>query len=186
MRFIARDSNCVRRCCRICSRWCSKVKRREVLFKERKRRLFMTTFSCRQTEHLEKLAAGEVLPLEANALHAHLSECAVCRNEFRWLQTEYQLVAQRRASSLAARAPAPLSWRHGIAIAAAAVLAVAFAQSRSDLSVEAIAYEPFESREMPVLESKESMPRRCSVLPEGLGFHCSLPVNIVASRDSSY
>jgi Putative zinc-finger len=146
----------------------------------------MTTFPCRQTELLDQLAAGELSLPEAGALKAHLGECAVCRNEFRWLQTEYQIVAQRRDAVLAARARTPLSWRHGIAIAAAAILAVAFAHTRTDLSNGAASHGPFESTEIPVLESRESAPRSCSVLPEGLGFHCSLPVNVVASTDSRF
>ena len=50
---------------------------------------------CGRTAHLEAVAMGEASPALGAELRAHAKQCALCRHELNWLESESALFRQR-------------------------------------------------------------------------------------------
>jgi anti-sigma factor RsiW len=143
-----------------------------------------------------ELSAGA----EAEA-RAHARQCARCRHELAWLETERRLFRQRAGrdevthlwKGVARRSGlvAPRRWPGLVAGVAAALLLVVAAGSVSvrrppgqvDDALAALQSEPLESAPA-ALVGGEGLDAVCSRLPTGLGFHCgpAVPASFLASR----
>ncbi|MFO0596725.1 MAG: hypothetical protein U0228_15515 [Myxococcaceae bacterium] len=156
---------------------------------------------CGRTSQLEALVRGEVPgPVDAD-LRAHARQCAVCRHELNWLETESTLFRQRagrdevahlwagiEAKNRSSRLSQGRSWPSMlVAMAAAVVLAVVVGRVgllATPVHATASSNEALETDALmsPALELGEEVP--CSKLPSGVGFSCSLPVpaSFIASR----
>jgi anti-sigma factor RsiW len=165
--------------------------------------------SCGRSHSLEALVAGEAtLTLEAE-LRAHIKSCSRCRHELNWLETEQALIRQRAGRDEVAHLWRGVARRSGITVSRAwpGVLATLAAGATFLLLLVGLwqapgaslpqgpltlASTPMGSESsasasaagLPGLESSESTPPVCSILPQGLGFHCSpeLLASFVASR----
>lgn len=153
---------------------------------------------CARAQHLEAVALGEA-PLSVDAdVRSHVKQCASCRHELRWLETESTLFHQRASrdevatlwSGVAERrglAEAPWRWSRAVmALAATVALMVGLGQLTAPRSAgSSAAAEPLESDALmsPALFLDDPTP--CSRLPSGMGFSCSQPVpaSFLASRD---
>lgn len=152
--------------------------------------------ACGRTHQLEAVVLGEAPAALAAELRAHAKQCARCRHELNWLETESTLFRQRAGRDEVAHLWAGVADRRGLeaprpwgrmltALAAAVVLSVVggrFAgQARSSWAVDAgVGAEALETDALmsPALELEANA--ACSTLPSGVGFHCSAPV--LASR----
>lgn len=142
---------------------------------------------CGRTSQLESL-----LSVEQPDLRAHAKQCALCRHELNWLESEATLFRQRAGRDEVAhlwagvekRAPvAPSrSWPRvlGAMAAAAAMLFLA-----TPVKPAAFDEGPLESESLmsPVLRFGEE-DAACSRLPSGVGFQCKpvVPASFLASR----
>ncbi len=142
---------------------------------------------CGRTSQLESL-----LTVEQPDLRAHAKQCALCRHELNWLESEAALFRQRAGRDEVAhlwagveqRAPvaASRSWSRvlGVMAAAAAMLFIV-------TPVKPVTFDegPLESEALmsPVLRLGEEDPV-CSRLPSGMGFQCkpAVPASFLASR----
>ncbi len=156
---------------------------------------------CGRTQSMEAVAQGALSGPRAEELRAHARECALCRHELNWLETEATLfrhragreeVAQLWEGVAASRGlPAPRPWPRVLAaVAAGLVLLVGAARlvaSPPAGSLEARAADEQEALESqvlmtPVLFAPSETP--CSRLPSGTGFRCepAVPASFLASR----
>ena len=157
---------------------------------------------CGRTQHLEAVALGEAPSAVAAELRAHAKQCALCRHELNWLESESALFRQRAGRDEVAelwkgvaqrsglQAP-PRAWpRVLVAMAAAAALVllvgrvaprpVSLATDGSRTEEEALESSMLMSPGSFFFES--DVP--CSKLPSGVGFQCSpvVPASFLASR----
>jgi hypothetical protein len=125
----------------------------------------------------------------ATELRAHTKQCALCRHELNWLESESTLFRQRAGRDEVAHLWTGVAERRGleprpwsrvlVAMAASAALVLGIGQlaPRAQPKLE---QEPLESDALmsPALFLDTQAP--CSQLPSGMGFTCTGP--IVASR----
>lgn len=158
---------------------------------------------CGRTQSMEAVALGEVTGARAEELRAHARECALCRHELNWLESEATLfrhragrdeVAQLWAGVAAARAlDAPRPWPRVLAAMAAGLLLLLGAgrlvAAATPLSHEArAAAEEAEALETQALMSPvlftNAGDESCSRLPSGTGFRCEpmVPASFLAAR----
>jgi hypothetical protein len=142
----------------------------------------MTMSACKTFEMLDPLVQGELDDVSATAVRSHARQCSVCQHELRWLETEVRLFAQRRQTN--ADAPAVKTrWRFAFAAAALAAVSLLslsqFGQGSSNASAEPLFSAPISLE----VQSNPAVPvPQCSTMPQGLGFYCRRPVEVVASR----
>lgn len=156
---------------------------------------------CGRTSHLEALTRGEMPGPVAIDLRVHARQCAVCRHELNWLESEASLFRQRAGRDEVAHLWAGVANKRGlgegrawgrvlVAMAAAAVLALVVGfggtQRRSLATGHELGGEALESDALmsPALFFDEADAAPCSKLPSGVGFSCSQPVpaSFIASR----
>jgi hypothetical protein len=158
---------------------------------------------CGRTAHLEAVALGEASPAIAHELRTHAKQCALCRHELNWLESESAMFRQRAGRDEVAELWKGVAERRGLAVphrswprmlvamAAAAVLMVMVGRSApAPVSMatdgsHAVAEETLESSMLAspaFLFFEEREP--CSKLPSGVGFQCSpvVPASFLASR----
>jgi len=156
---------------------------------------------CGRTAHLEAVALGEVSPAVSMELRAHTKQCALCRHELNWLETESALFKQRAGRDEVAElwkgvekrsglTVEPRSWpRVLVAMAAAAVLLVMVGRvepRQTSMATDTLGAE--ETLESSMLMSPAFLffepSEPCSKLPSGVGFQCSpvVPASFLASR----
>lgn len=159
---------------------------------------------CGRTHLLDALSARELSsPIEAE-LRTHARQCARCRHELNWLESERRLFRHRAGrdevaalwQGVEARAPLTRSPTFNrLLVALAAVLFVVLGVSRRTftspadvepstpmMTVSSDALAPQSVDELGVFESSEDAPA-CSQLTPGLGFHCgSVQSSVLASR----
>ena len=157
---------------------------------------------CGRTAHLEAVAMGEASPALGAELRAHAKQCALCRHELNWLESESSLFRQRAGrdevahlwKGVAQRSglQAPRAWpRVLVAMAAAAALVLLVgrvAPSKVSLATDGLGANEEEALESSMLMSPASfffeVGEPCSKLPSGVGFQCSpvVPASFLASR----
>jgi hypothetical protein len=154
---------------------------------------------CGRTSQLEAVVRGEVPGPVANDVRAHARQCAVCRHELNWLESEASLFRQRAGRDEVAHLWAGVANKRGlaerrpwarvfVAMAAAAVLAlvVGLGGPRSPVRSTTQYDEALETDALmsPALFIDEGEAAPCSKLPSGMGFSCSQPVpaSFIASR----
>ena len=149
---------------------------------------------CGRTSQLEALVHGELSHGSGADLRAHAKDCAMCRHELNWLETESSLFRQRAGrdevahlwSGVERKRGAARPWRRVLVAmaAAAAVLLVAGLGVRPAVGPGGMNEETLESDALmsPVLFMGEE--ESCSRLPSGIGFQCAPPVpaSFIASR----
>ncbi|MDP2275766.1 MAG: hypothetical protein Q8N23_02915 [Archangium sp.] len=134
-------------------------------------------------------------------LRAHVKQCALCRHELNWLETESAMFRQRAGRDEVAElwkgvekrrglSVEPRSWpRVLVAMAAAAVLLVMVgraAPQQTSMATDSFSVE--ETLESSMLASPAFLffepSEPCSKLPSGVGFQCSpvVPASFLASR----
>lgn len=143
---------------------------------------------CGRTQNLEAVVHGDVAPSVAIDLRRHAQQCALCRHELNWLESESALFKQRAGRDEVARLWQGVADRRGLEqerpwvrmmmAAAAAALLMMFAgritpvpTGVSPVGEEQLASEGLMS---PMLDFGDAEP--CSRLPTGMGFQCSQPV----------
>lgn len=161
--------------------------------------------ACGKTTSLDALARGELPPAQALELRTHAAQCARCRHELNWLESEAALFRQRASRdevrhlwegvALSSKRPAvdPRRTRRVLVSLAASLLLVAglsrltpapphasggFDASSAGWNAEQVS-EALSSENVGVGSSP-----MCSQLPEGWGFWCgpAVPASFVASR----
>jgi hypothetical protein len=151
--------------------------------------------------HLEAVALGEAPAAVAADLRAHARQCALCRHELNWLESESALFRQRAGrdevahlwKGVAQRSgiqPPPRAWPRVLAaMAAAAVLVLVVGRgSPRPASLASDRFPTEEALESSMLMSPGSFffeaDEPCSRLPSGVGFQCSpvVPASFLASR----
>ncbi len=156
---------------------------------------------CGRTAQLEAVAMGETSPAVSMELRAHTRQCALCRHELNWLETESSLFRQRAGRDEVAElwkgvekrrglSVEPRSWpRVLVAMAAAAMLLVMVGRSApQQTSMATDTFSPEETLESSMLMSRAVVffepSEPCSKLPSGVGFQCSpvVPASFLASR----
>ena len=156
---------------------------------------------CGRTAQLEAVAMGETSPALSMELRAHTKQCALCRHELNWLETESAMFRQRAGRDEVAELwkgvekrrglfVEPRSWpRVLVAMAAAAVLLVMVGRSApQQTSMATDSFRPEETLESSMLMSPAFLffepSESCSKLPSGVGFQCSpvVPASFLASR----
>lgn len=150
---------------------------------------------CGRTSQLEALVQGELRGGLDVDLRAHAKQCAVCRHELNWLESERSLFRQRAGRDEVAELWAENERRRGVTperpwgrvlmgMAAAAVLAVVVGTGSPRSVSVASSTEPLETDALmsPALMLDDDAP--CSKLPSGMGFQCAPPVpaSFIASR----
>ena len=156
---------------------------------------------CGRTAQLEAVAMGETSPAVSMELRAHARQCALCRHELNWLETESAMFRQRAGRDEVAElwkgvekrrglSVEPRSWpRVLVAMAAAAVLLVMVGRSapqQTSMATDTLRTE--ETLESSMLMSPAFLffepSEPCSKLPSGVGFQCSpvVPASFLASR----
>lgn len=152
---------------------------------------------CGKTHLLEDAVNGDA-PDEA--LREHANDCARCRHELNWLETERQLFRSRAArdevqflwKGVAARVgaePRKPTFSRALVAAAAALFLVlgagrlfvsAQSSSGADASIAAASFDSLVTENAFSAERSEL----CSRLAEqGIGFHCGyVPQSVLASR----
>ncbi len=143
---------------------------------------------------------GETSPVIAAELRAHARNCALCRHELNWLESESAIFRQRAGRDEVAHLWKGVAQRSGlkparswprvlVAMAAAAVLVLMVGRvSPRPASLATDSSGSEETLESSMLMSpaflffEESEP--CSRLPSGVGFQCSpvVPASFFASR----
>lgn len=144
---------------------------------------------------------GEASPAVALELRAHTRQCALCRHELNWLESESALFRQRAGRDEVAHLWKGVAQRSGletpvhswprvlVAMAAAAVLLVMVGRA----APRPVSMATDGSRQEETLESSMLMSpaflffedaEPCSKLPSGVGFQCSpvVPASFLASR----
>jgi hypothetical protein len=157
---------------------------------------------CGRTAHLEAVALGETSGSAADELRAHAKQCALCRHELNWLESEAAMFRQRAGRDEVAElwkgvaqrrgmAAPPRAWpRVLVAMAAAAVLFVVgrAAPQQASLATDGSRSVTDETLESSMLMSPAFLffepSEPCSKLPSGVGFQCSpvVPASFLASR----
>ena len=157
---------------------------------------------CGRTAHLEAVAMGEASSALAAELRAHAKQCALCRHELNWLESESALFRQRAGRDEVAHLWKGVAQRRGLeaqrswprvlvamAAAAAMVLLVGRLAPRPvSLSTDGSrsGEEALESSMLmsPAFFFEAQADERCSKLPSGVGFQCSpvVPASFLASR----
>jgi anti-sigma factor RsiW len=158
--------------------------------------------TCGRTAVLESIVAGEAPAALAAELRAHATNCARCRHELNWLETEARLFRERAARDEVSELWMGVARRRGMAnawpwsrvlMAFAASVLVLLGASRlvlgqpgsqggtdaSSLVDEVGMSEPLMS---PVLSWGER--ENCSRMPDGVGFRCepAIAASFLASR----
>lgn len=154
--------------------------------------------SCDRDQLLEALVGGELRGGAADELQSHLKRCARCRHELNWLRTEASLLRQRAGREEVAHlwnrwgpesaSRPPRGWRPMaasvglVAVLLALLVGVMRLPSHVDdaepppalpmLVSQPTEITPGDMSEFHPERDGESASRRCSMLPEGLGFHC--------------
>ena len=156
---------------------------------------------CGRTHQLEACSRGDLPgPVETD-VRAHAKQCAVCRHELNWLETESTLFRQRAGRDEVAELWAENVRRRGgeptvrrpwarvlVGMAAAAVLALVVGVGGPASSIRTNSAQLGEALETDALMSpalffgEEETP--CSKLPSGMGFQCAplVPASFIASR----
>jgi hypothetical protein len=156
---------------------------------------------CGRTAQLEALAMGEAAPALVAELRAHSKQCALCRHELNWLESESTMFRQRAGRDEVAHLWKGVAQRRGLEVPRAwpRVLVAMAAAAALVLLVGRVAPKPVSlatdgSRtEQEALESSMLMSpgsfffeadEPCSKLPSGVGFQCSpvVPASFLASR----
>ncbi len=154
---------------------------------------------CGRTAQLEAVAMGEASTAVAHELRAHTRQCALCRHELNWLETESSMFRQRAGRDEVAElwkgvekrrglSVEPRSWpRVLVAMAAAAVLVMMVGRAAPQQPSMA-SFGAEETLESSMLASPAFLffepSEPCSKLPSGVGFQCSpvVPASFLASR----
>ena len=156
---------------------------------------------CGRTAHLEAVAMGEASSSVANELRAHAKQCALCRHELNWLESESAMFRQRAGRDEVAELWKGVAERRGlatpqrswprvlVAMAAAAVLMLMVGHaSPPPVSMATDGSRVEETLESSMLASPAFLffepSEPCSKLPSGVGFQCSpvVPASFLASR----
>lgn len=143
---------------------------------------------CGRTSQLESLLA-----VEQPELRAHAKDCALCRHELNWLETEAALFRQRAARDEVAhlwkgvekRVPVEARPWPRVLVAMAAAAALLFSVGNASAPRGSLSTDegPLESDALmsPVLSFGDGEP--CSRLPSGMGFQCKPTLaSVLASR----
>lgn len=155
---------------------------------------------CGRTAQLEAVAMGEASPALVHELRAHTKQCALCRHELNWLESESAMFRQRAGRDEVAELWKGVAQRRGlvtprtwprvlVAMAAAAVLFLMVGRSTpapasmatdGSLSEETLESSMLSSPAFLFFQADEP----CSRLPSGVGFQCSpvVPASFLASR----
>jgi hypothetical protein len=143
---------------------------------------------------------GEASPATSAEMRAHAKQCALCRHELNWLESESTMFRQRAGRDEVAHLWKGVAQRSGletprtwprvlVAMAAAAVLVLVVGRlAPKPVSLATDGNRAEETLESSMLSSpaflffQEDEP--CSKLPSGVGFQCSpvVPASFLASR----
>lgn len=156
---------------------------------------------CGRTAHLEAVALGEASPATSAELRAHAKQCALCRHELNWLESESTLFRQRAGRDEVAHLWKGVAQRRGletprawprVLVAMAAAAALVLTVGRVAPKPVSLATDGSRAEEEPLESSMLSSPaflffqedEPCSKLPTGVGFQCSpvVPASFLASR----
>ena len=157
---------------------------------------------CGRTAQLEAVAMGEAAPALAAELRAHSKQCALCRHELNWLESESSMFRQRAGRDEVAHLWKGVAQRSGletprawprVLVAMAAAAALVFLVGRVAPRPVSLATDGSRPTEEEALESSMLMSpgsfffeadEPCSKLPSGVGFQCSpvVPASFLASR----
>ncbi len=139
---------------------------------------------CGRTSHLESL-----LRHDEPELRAHAKQCALCRHELNWLESEAALFRQRAGRDEVAHlwsgvVRQPPRRRFGLLMAGLATAAAVLLLLAAPRTARTADEGPLETDALmsPALNFDDEP--GCSRLPSGLGFTCqsSLPASVLASR----
>ncbi len=130
---------------------------------------------------------GELGPAESSQLRSHLERCVVCRHELQWLETEASLFRQREGRQLFVEKHTGRRLGFGGAFGLLAAAAIVLFSAYQTLSMTRPSATPVFSPSdgqwsLEVQSSQSAALPQCSTLPEGVGFHCSFPASVVATR----
>lgn len=155
---------------------------------------------CGKTQHLEAVALGEAPASVRAEIRAHAKDCALCRHELNWLESEAAIFRNHAGRDEVAHLWAGVAQRRGlaapvrhwprvlVALAAAAALVLlaplSSSSQRSPSQAEALESSPLMSPVLFFGDEAEAEAPACSTLPSGVGFQCSpaVPASFLASR----
>ncbi len=160
--------------------------------------------ACGKTALLDALTRGELVPAQSLELRAHAAQCARCRHELNWLESEATLFRQRASRdevrhlwegvALPSRSAADPRRTRRVLVSLAASLLLVFGLSRLTPSVprahggadasNAAWSETLVSEALSTENLEVGTSPMCSELPEGWGFWCgpAVPASFVATR----
>lgn len=154
--------------------------------------------SCARTPSMEAVVMGEIAGTASAELRAHAAQCALCRHELNWLQSEASIFRQHAARAEVAhlwagvrRVPMAKAWSKALVALLLAgsvtlwLLARTGAAPASNLAGSAGYCEEAESSPRMSSASFARAHEPWSRLPSGVGFRCSqeLQASFLASRN---